>query len=132
MLVAQVAGWAAVADAAARMPAGTRRSEWLQQSVSALTRDGELSAAQQLAARLPAGPDRETAVRAMGAALFSENPDEGATTLLRLADGRNVLREEWQRWLKADAPEARRWMSATALLGAEEKADLLPAFVTAP
>lgn len=125
MLVAQVAGWAAVADAAAQMPAGTRRSEWLQQSVSALARDGELSAAQRFIARLSAGPDRENAIKAMGGALFSENPDVGATTLLQLPDGSNALAEEVQRWIKADAPEARRWISRTTLLHEELKSELL-------
>jgi hypothetical protein len=130
--VAQVAGWAAVADAAVQMPPGTRRSEWLQQSVSALTRDGEFSAAQQLIARLSAGPDRENAMRAMGATLFSENPDVGAATLLRLADGSKALAEEAQRWIKADAPEARRWISTTALLGEEAKTELLTHAAAAP
>jgi hypothetical protein len=99
-IVAQVSGWRAVAEAAAQMPAGPRRSEWLQQAVGALTRDGETSAAEKIIARLPDGPDREQALRAVGAASFSQDPDAGAALLLRSADGVKAIAEEARQWIK--------------------------------
>ena len=123
--LAEAVGWQAVGDAARQWPPGARREEWLRQTVSGLLRDGDVSAAQQFVARLPAGPEQEGAVRTIGTTLFSEDPDAGAQTLLRLADGRAVLRESVQHWLETDAAEARRWIGATRLLDAGEKGALL-------
>ena len=123
--LAEAVGWQAVGDAARQWPPGARREEWLRQTVSGLLRDGDVSAAQQFVARLPAGPEQADAVRTIGTTLFSEDPDAGAQTLLRLADGRAVLRESVQHWLETDAAEARRWIGATRLLDAGEKGALL-------
>ncbi|MDQ3622650.1 MAG: hypothetical protein M3463_09205 [Verrucomicrobiota bacterium] len=130
--IASAIGWPAVAEAAAHLPHGARRGEWLEQAIGGLMSAGEVGTAQQLVARLPDGPERAAATRSMAAALFPQDPEMAAQTLLRLDDGGVSLQAELRRWLKADAPEARRWIAATSMLGAEQKGALLQPSTAVP
>ena len=131
-VLANVAGWPAIADAAMAMPPGARRTEWIAQAVAGLLQSGEIDAVQNVVARLPAGAERDGAVQSVAAALLPDDPDAGAQMLLALPDGEARLREQARRWLADDPREAKRWLAKTDALSAEEIATLLAAPATFP
>ena len=130
--LAKVSSWREIAEGATQMPPSARRTEWIEKSVSGMLAQGELGAAQRLVDSLPAGTERDTATRALGAGLFKEDPEAAAGVLLSLPDGSTQLRESVAEWFKKDPHEARRWVAATEVLTPEERQQILAARPTAP
>lgn len=121
----QVKSWNEVAEAAANMEAGPRRTAWMEKAVAALAKDGDLQTAQSLTERLPEGVERSGAIRAMAGACFPGNAAAGAELLLTLPDGRAELQAGLAGWLERDARKAGSWIRATDLLNEEEKAQIM-------
>jgi hypothetical protein len=118
-------GWQEVAAATMRMPPGERRSAWLEKAVAGLVHEGNIRAAQAVVDRLPGGSERNDAVRMLAGATFGEDPEASALLLLKLPEGETHLTAELGRWLKRDSSEARRWITRTDKLSAEQKEQLL-------
>lgn len=123
--LANIAGWSTVAEMAQTMEAGPRRSQWIQSSIRGWMEGGDYDEAQAVIDRLPAGAERESAVRTMATNLFREDRDASISLLRELPDGASCLANELQQLLESDRREATRWIRSTPLLSDDEKASAL-------
>lgn len=130
--IARAFGWPVVAETALTFPPGEWRENWMSQALVKLVQDGDILAAQGLAARLPAGPEKDASTQTMAAALLRDEPDTAAQWLLGVADGRSRLVRETQSWLGKDRGSAARWIRSTAHFSADEKKLLLAPTLPAP